>query len=213
MAVPETRMLLLGAVAMFEPVNGYQIRRELVSWRVDKWANVNPGSIYHGLAALSAEGQLTRSDVLDGSREVAVYEVTPTGHRLLRRMLLSALESVDPYDRTAFTIAFGLLPLLPRREVLGALVSRRAALEREVAEFVRGKDDPANGPPHARRGWLLWLDLASAELGWLRETIEEIRSGALRFARDEDWGWEPPADDPGRQMALDREKYRAMLGR
>ena len=69
-----------------------------------------------------------------------------------------------------------MLPLLERPRVLAALVTRRAALEREVDAFVRGKDDPANGPPHARRGWVLWLDLAIAELGWLRETIEEIRS-------------------------------------
>ena len=29
----------------------------------------------------------------------------------------------------------------------------------------------------------------------------------------EDWGWQPPADDPGHQMTLDREEYRALLGR
>ncbi len=213
MAVRETRLLLLGAVAMFEPVNGYQIRRELVSWRVDKWAHVNPGSIYHGLAALTAEGHLARTDLVDGSREVAVYEVTPGGRALLEEMMVEALESVDPYDRTVFTIAFGMLPLLPRPRVQACLVTRRAALEREVDAFVRGKDDPANGPPHARRGWVLWLDLAIAELGWLRETIEEVRSGNLRFALDEDWGWQPPPEDPGRQMTLDREKYRALLRR
>ena len=112
MAVRETRLLLLGAVAMFEPVNGYQIRRELVSWRVDKWAHVNPGSIYHGLSALTAEGYLTRNDLVDGTREVAVYEVTPAGRALLEEMMVEALESVDPYDRTVFTIAFGMLPLL-----------------------------------------------------------------------------------------------------
>ena len=206
-------MLLLGAVAMFEPVNGYQIRRELVSWQVDRWANVNPGSIYHGLGTLTAEGFLDRTDLRDGSREVAVYEVTDAGRTLLNRSLLTALETVDPYERTGFTIAFGMLPLLPRRDALAALIARRAALEREVDGFVRGKDDPANGPPHARRGWVLWLDLAIAELGWLRETIEEIKAGRLRFGMGEDWGWEPPADDPGRQMALDREKYRALLGR
>jgi hypothetical protein len=42
MAANETRMLLLGVVAMFAPVNGYQIRRELVSWQIDKWAHVQP---------------------------------------------------------------------------------------------------------------------------------------------------------------------------
>ena len=170
---------------MFEPVNGYQIRRELVSWRVDKWAHVNPGSIYHGLSALTAEGHLTRNDLVDGTREVAVYEVTPAGRALLEEMMVEALESVDPYDRTVFTIAFGMLPLLDRQRVLAGLVTRRAALEREVDTFVRGKDDPANGPPHARRGWVLWLDLAIAELAWLRETDRggPQREAAVRARR------------------------------
>ena len=61
MAAHETRMLLLGAVALFEPVNGYQIRRELLSWEVDRWANVNPGSIYGGLATLARQGHLVRT--------------------------------------------------------------------------------------------------------------------------------------------------------
>jgi hypothetical protein len=39
MATTETRLLLLGPVAIFEPVNGYQIRRELMSWGVESWAN------------------------------------------------------------------------------------------------------------------------------------------------------------------------------
>jgi len=52
-----------------------------------------------------------------------------------------------------------------------------------------------------------------AKLTWLRQAIEEIRSGAPRFNPGEDWGWQPPADDPGQQMTLDREKYRALLGR
>ena len=65
-------MLLLGAVAMFEPVNGYQIRRELMSWQVDQWANINPGSIYHALTSLTEKGHLTRHDLVDNGRTVAV---------------------------------------------------------------------------------------------------------------------------------------------
>ena len=72
-------MLLLGAVALFEPVNGYQIRRELLSWQVDRWAKTNPGSIYHGLTSLTAAGHLVRHDLVDAGRDVAVYELTPSG--------------------------------------------------------------------------------------------------------------------------------------
>ena len=63
------------------------------------------------------------------------------------------------------------------------------------------------------RGMVLWLDLATAELAWLREVIEDIRSGALKFEAVEDWDWAPPADDPGWQMDADRQKYRALLDR
>jgi DNA-binding PadR family transcriptional regulator len=213
MTAHATRMLLLGAVAMFEPVNGYQIRRELVSWQVDKWAHVNPGSIYHGLATLTRQGNLARTDLVDGTREVAVYELTEAGRAELDAMLVAGLETVDPYDRVAFQVAFGMLPLVPRPQVLRSLTVRRVALERAVADFVREREDPMNGPPHARRAWALWMDLAVAELAWLREAIEDVRSGALRFAPDEDWGWEPPPDDPGRQMTADRERYRSLLGR
>jgi len=63
-----TRMLLLGAVAMFEPVNGYQIRRELVSWQVDRWAHGKPGSIYNGLGTLTCQELLGGRAGVDAGR-------------------------------------------------------------------------------------------------------------------------------------------------
>lgn len=209
MAAHETRMLLLGAVALFEPVNGYQIRRELLSWQVDRWAHTNPGSIYHGLTRLTRDGHLVRHDLVDGGREVAVYELTAGGRDELERLMASSLETVDAYDRAAFTAAFSMLPLLDRATVQRSLTRRRVELERTVGAFVEAKTGVA--PPHATRSMLLWLDLAVAELAWLRETIEEVRSGSLRFERDEDGGWTPPDDDPGWQMNVDRERYRALL--
>lgn len=201
-------MLLLGAVALFEPVNGYQIRRELLSWQVDQWAHTNPGSIYHGLSALTGQGHLVRHDLTDGGRDVAVYELTASGRSELDRMMVEALETVNPYERTAFHVAFSMLPLLPRPEVVRSLTRRRVELERTVAEFVDAKADVV-APPHATRTMLLWLDLAVAELAWLRETIEDLRAGRMSLDR----AWSPPDDDPGWQMSADQEKYRALLGR
>jgi DNA-binding PadR family transcriptional regulator len=210
MAAHETRMLLLGAVALFEPVNGYQIRRELLSWQVDRWAHTNPGSIYHGLTSLTGQGHLVWHDLVDGGREVAVYELTEDGRAELRRLMIDALETVNPFERSGFTVAFSMLPLLERPQVQRSLTKRRVDLERTVAEFAAAK--PGVAPPHATRGMLLWLDLAVAELAWLRETIEDVRDGNLAFAPGDD-GWTPPADDPGWQMQSDREKYRALLDR
>src|SRR3954466_15767739 len=103
-------MLLLGAVRIFEPVNGYQIRRELTSWQVDRWAHVNPGSIYGGLATLARQGHLLRPDLVEGGREVSVYELTDSGREELDRLVAAALQAVELYDRSAFMVAFSLLP-------------------------------------------------------------------------------------------------------
>ena len=199
-------MLLLGAVALFEPVNGYQIRRELLSWQVDRWAHTNPGSIYHGLGSLTNQGHLVRHDLVDGGREVAVYELTDTGRAELDRLMVDALESVNPYERTAFNVAFSMLPLLDERAVVRSLTTRRVELERTVAELADAETGLA--PPQAARMMILWLDLAVAELAWLRETIQDVKDGTLPVALG---SWTPPDDDPGWQMNADRERYRELL--
>ena len=198
-------MLLLGAVALFEPVNGYQIRRELLSWQVDRWAHTNPGSIYHGLAALARHGHLRRHDLVDGGRGVAVYEMTPAGRAELHRLMTGALETVNPYERTAFHVAFSMLPLLDDEQARTSLTVRVRALEAAVDELA--SDDADHVPPHARRGVVLWHGLALAELEWLRETVRLVGTGDLGSARS----WQPPPDDPGWQMEADRARYRALL--
>jgi len=210
MAVHTTRMLLLGAVAMFEPVNGYQIRRELVSWRVDEWANLGPGSIYSGLTTLEKLGQVVRHDVDDDGRPVAVYEITEVGRGELARLLGDGLETVHLFSSVAFHAAFGMLPLLPRDVALRHLEVRLHEIDRSLVEWDPGDGDQA--PPHAVHGVRLWLDLLAQERTWLVATVERLPSGDFDLA-GEPWRWVPPADDPGRQMQGDSERYRRLLGR
>ncbi|MDL9945737.1 PadR family transcriptional regulator [Gordonia sp. ABSL11-1] len=210
MASNTTRLLLLGTVALFEPVNGYQIRRELMSWQVDRWANVNPGSIYHGLGSLVSSGLAVRHDLADGARDVAVYELTDDGHTEFRRLLTDAIVTVNVFDRRDFHAAFGLLPLLEPEAAIELLDRRHAALAAAVTE-VPVDTDPADHPhvpPHAIRGMALWGAEARAELGWLADVVDDLRSGRLDITSN---GWTPPADDPGHQMTADRERYRAMI--
>jgi DNA-binding PadR family transcriptional regulator len=213
-AATATRLLLLGAVAIFEPVNGYQIRRELTSWQVDRWAHMNPGSIYGGLTTLARQGHVVRHDLVDGGREVSVYELTDSGRAELERLVVQALETVEVYDRSDFMAAFSMLPsVLPAAGATRSLTRRRVALEKTVAEFADAKLRSDAVPPHVRRGALLWYDVTIAELDWLREVIDDVRSGEFTIASGADLGWSPPADDPGWQMEADRQRYRSLLGR
>lgn len=216
MAVTTTHMLLLGAVGLFEPVNGYQIRRELMSWRVDEWANIKPGSIYHGLGALADKGLLVRHTLSDRGRDVAVYELTPDGRTRLRELLVAAISDVDLFDRRHFNAAFGMLPLLGRERGEQALLERREALSATVDAFPDFSDPSAFPyvPPHALRSQQLWQEAAVAELRWLESVIEDYRAGTLElFVGDSTSTWAPPDDDPGYQMSRDRERYLRLLHR
>ena len=62
-----TRLLVLGCVRIFQPVHGYFLRRELMSWEVERWAHIHPGSIYNALKTLTKAGLLAEIE-------------TPTGH-------------------------------------------------------------------------------------------------------------------------------------
>lgn len=206
-------MLLLGAVALFEPVNGYQIRRELKSWQVDEWASINPGSIYHALNTLASKGHLAKHDLTDNGRTVTVYEMTPQGRERLEGLIADSLEDVDFYGGPGFFAGFALMTLLDRSAVIGHLGARLQALEKVIREYDQAiESNTAGAPPHALAGMRLLLAKQQAERGWLIEVLDDVRSGQFDF-RGEPTTWTPRADDPGWQMNADRERYRAILGR
>src|SRR5579859_5607189 len=130
-------MLILGVVRIFQPVHGYDVRRELLSWHADEWANIAPGSIYHALKKLADEGLLREvSTEQVGARPARTrYEITAKGEGefqdLLRRLWWEYKAPIDP-----FTAAFVFLPALPRRESVLALRQRAQTMRM----FITGAD-------------------------------------------------------------------------
>lgn len=212
MATTETRLLLLGAVSLFEPVNGYQIRRELVSWNIEEWANIRPGSIYHGLATLAQRGELVRHDLRDGGREVAVYELSELGRAEFRRLFEEALTRVRPTTPLAFQTALSMLPLVERDAARRLLRTRLDNLDRATSEAARKAVPENQVPPHVTAIMDYWDRVAGVERQWLVRLLERIDEGGLAFL-GEALGWAPADDDPGWQMNADRERYLALLGR
>ena len=212
MAATETRLLLLGTVMLFEPVNGYQLRRELLSWQVEDWAHVNPGSIYSGLATLAKQGNLTRHDLLDGRREVAVYTSTPVGRREFDRLWWDAVERVDLLSPLPFHTALALMPLVERSRVAQALRYRLAALDAKVREQLDQHQPLEAMPPHVRSMADLWMGLGQTEREWLVDLVRRVDRGEFEL-RGEPVTWQAPADDPGWQMAHDRNRYMELISR
>ncbi len=190
-------MMILGLVRWMQPVHGYDVRRELLSWSADKWANLQPGSIYHALRKLTDEGLLRAvSTEQVGARPArTTYEVTPKGEdefeTLLRAQWWQLHEPPDP-----FVAAFSFLPAMPRDEAAAALRNRanllRAGIEAMRAslesEWVRNTK-----PVHV--GWMfeLWSARAEVEMAWCERVAERIESGVSYLPasmRGEEWtGW------------------------
>lgn len=217
MSALTTRMLVLGAVQIFGPANGYQLRRELLSWEVERWAHVNPGSIYSMLTTLEKQGAIARHDIeLDGARPVAVYTVTPEGAAEFERMVFDAIATVpDSGDALPMRVAMNFGATLSRTQFLDAVAERIRLFWAGVEEFdgkLQALREPFPVPPHVLSELRLELALMRAQLDWLIELQGEVRDGALVFRGEEGkHPWMPPADDPGWRMAEERARYQAAI--
>ena len=217
MSALATRLLVLGVVRIFEPANAYQLRRELLSWQVDRWANINPGSVYGMLGSLEKAGLVQRRELVGvNGRPVGVYTTTAAGAaefpELVDRGIRTVADWVDVADLRA---ALAFTPFVRRRSVLDALGERIERLAEVYAAMGRLREADAHGsivPPHVAEGFGLEQGLAAVQLDWLRRHRERIEAGELVFADETGFDWRPPEGDPGWAMIRDRRHYLPQLG-
>jgi DNA-binding PadR family transcriptional regulator len=173
--------MILGLVKWLQPVHGYDVRRELLSWSVDEWTSIQPGSIYHALRKMTEEGLLEEvSTEQVGARPArTTYRLTRVGDEefedLLRKYWWDYKQPIDP-----FAAAFSFLPALPRREAVAAL-RNRVRLLHSANEAFRGSLDTdwmrKSKPVHV--GWMFELAIArnEAEMAWCERIADRIEAG------------------------------------
>jgi len=188
-----TRLLVLGCVRIFQPVHGYFLRRELVSWEVDRWAHVHPGSIYNALKSLTKAGLLEEVGVVaEGPRPPrTTYRLTAAGEDEFLSLVRTGLLTID--DPTLFLTAVNMAFALPRDEVVRAVETRARLLEdlvsslaTQIDEILAAKDTPDTATEVAR----LITARTRGELEWSAGYLERVRGGAYAFQG------EPPLWNP-----------------
>jgi DNA-binding PadR family transcriptional regulator len=199
-----TRLLLLGTVRIFQPVHGYFVRRELLSWHADAWANLNPGSVYNGLRSLARDGfvEEVETEVHGGRPARTTYRLTGDGQteflRLLRNALWNvSLESADLMAAWSFTWA------LKREEVIAALESRIDQVEASAraTEFAI-EDIPGshNTPNTVAEHYRLAQARLDGEATWARQLLERLRAGEYWFEGEPDPPWSIPPPGGARTL-------------
>ncbi|HEY4056100.1 MAG TPA: PadR family transcriptional regulator [Kofleriaceae bacterium] len=194
----QTRLLVLGVVRIFQPVHGYEVRRELITWHAEEWANVAPGSIYSSLKTLTKEGliEVVGTDKGGARPDRTMYQLTPSGeHRmneLLRDTLWQVNTLVDP-----LVAAISLMSFLDRGELVSALEGRAAKIAGMVDHAARALEliDDVETPAHVRPMMELINARLSSELAWSEKFRAELKKGMYRAKGDA--GWAPVGVEHG----------------
>lgn len=188
-----TRLLVLGVVRIMQPIHGYDVRRELLTWRLEELANVKPGSIYGALRTLEKDGCIAQHSRESGSGrpERTSYVLTGEGEKEFQLLLREAWWTVQ---QTAEPLvpALCLMVFMPRDELVRALAGRVARLESDLEQtaWTRGTiRDGATGedgsiPEHVREILDFTSGRTRAELEWTRAFARRLKDGAYHFAAE-----------------------------
>ncbi|MGA9597097.1 MAG: PadR family transcriptional regulator [Acidimicrobiia bacterium] len=191
MALNTTRLLVLGVTRIFQPVHGYFVRRELLSWHADEWARINPGSIYNALRSLERAGFVTEvATDAEGNRPAkTTYRLTADGESEFRILLRDHLWDIDSSDPTSLRAGLSFMWALPREEVVAAMDHRANALEGlgNAQRFTRQEyTTHPDRPDHVVEVFLLEEARLESERHWAIDFAQRLRSGAYRFAGEGD---------------------------
>ncbi|TDD42627.1 PadR family transcriptional regulator [Kribbella antibiotica] len=191
-----TRLLLLGIVRIFQPAYGYQLRRELLTWNVQDWANINPGSIYTGLRTLAKHGYL--AEIEEGPDHRAgrtSYKLTADGETEFFSLLRQHLWTVDGFHPDRMQAALSFLYTLDRYEVLTALESRIEQIEAQL-QAMPFNEQQIQQDPGTPNQVVEMLRIGAArnqgELQWTRDFRDRVATGDYSFAGEApDWNPDP----------------------
>ncbi len=192
-----TRLLLLGTVRIFQPVHGYFVRRELLSWHADTWAHLNPGSIYNGLRTLAREGHIEEvgTETRGGRPARTSYRLTDDGNTEFLVLLRAALWNVSPHEPANLMAGWSFAWALKRDEVIAALehrleqISASARATDFAIEDIRGAPGM---PEEVAEHYRLTQARLDGEASWARQLLERLRAGEYWFEGEPNRPWSSP---------------------
>lgn len=191
-----TRLLVLGVVRIMQPVHGYDVRRELLTWRLEELANVKPGSIYSAIRTLEKDGCIAvhARESEESRPERTTYLLTGEGEKEFQLLLRESWWNLATVSEPLIP-ALCLMPFLPRAELIRALQARIGRLEGELDSIgftrrsIRDGATGADGgiPEHVREILDFTCAKMRAEVEWTRSFQKRLRDGAYRFSGEGDF--------------------------
>ena len=165
-----------------KPSHPYEIATTLRQRQKHETVRLNYGSLYGVVESLERRGLIEAQETRRSGRlpERTVYRLTDSGLIELHDWLTDLL-STPVKDYPAFEAALSFLPAVPPDDAVALLTERSHHLEAELAQAAATRELAHKaGLPR-----LFWVEaeydvvLREAELGYVRQLIADITSGAL----------------------------------
>jgi DNA-binding PadR family transcriptional regulator len=170
------------------PMHPYEMVQLLLARWEDRLVKVRPGSLYHVVDRLHADGLVRPigSERAGNRPERTTYAITPAGVAAMQEWVGRSIAVPEPeYPR--FPLALSAAHHLPQGDVVTLLRRRIAALRGQDAELAAGLDEIA-GRGVDERYWVdlpLTRRLLAAEIDHLTTLADRIESGDLPWPDDE----------------------------
>lgn len=164
------------------PMHAYEMYMTLMNRQVERMVKIRPGSLYHTVDRLVADGFATPTGCArDGNRpERTTYAITEAGSAAIRDRVTEMLGTrAEEYPE--FVVALSEAHNLPRATVLERLEPRLAELRATLAELEDGAAE-LESRPLERRYWIevsYSLAMARADVAWLETFLADLASGDL----------------------------------
>lgn len=161
----------------------YEMQQLLFARHWDEVLVLKRGSLYHAIKRLLKPGFITATGVSRNGRrpERTTYQITPQGEEGLVRWLREMV-AVPLREPSVFMASVNFLIHLTPDDAAAQLEDRAQRLTQEISEA-----ETAMKPVAARIPRFLLLEgeyllcMRKAELQWVRNLVEELRSGKLNW--------------------------------
>ena len=182
-----TRLVILGLLCRHGPLHGYQLRWYIEGQNIDRFANIQFGSIYGSLKRMADEAYVESAGrEQPGSRPPRTsYAITELGKKELRRLMTAALIDAGQAERP-IDVALHFSALLSPGEVAELLRHRLEALDRYDAMLVTLARHKAQG--HSPGVIEIIEDMSDhfrrvnrAEKQWTTRVLARVEAGAYRI--------------------------------
>ncbi|MNW45903.1 Transcriptional regulator PadR-like family protein [compost metagenome] len=134
-----TRFVVLSFLRMKE-MHGYEIQNLIQMSKIEQWANLLSGSLYHALNNLEKEGKIeTSREERTGARIRKIYRITEEGEKEFQAELRKGLLTPPGSTKSDFALAVSWVSVLPKEEAKALLTQNIEQIEQNIANWEYGK--------------------------------------------------------------------------